>query len=170
MKAESYTLARATERYTPLALRASTVAAVLAGVCVAACARRPQEAAPEAPLVSANPAPQTNVGPTVFEDRAAAAGLDFTHFNGMTGRYLFPEVMGAGVALVDVDRDGDLDAYLVQGAFLEPGEGAAAPLVEPPAGPLVDRLFLNRSRSPANCASTTSPRSQVSGRPATAWV
>ena len=94
--------------------------------------------------MTADPAPPTNVGPTVFEDRASAAGLEFTHFNGMTGSYLFPEVMGAGAALVDVDRDGDLDAYLVQGAFLETGEGAAAPLVEPPAGPLVDRLFLNQ--------------------------
>ena len=33
-----------------------------------------------------------------FADRAAAAGLDFVHFNGMSGEFYFPEIVPAGVA------------------------------------------------------------------------
>jgi hypothetical protein len=53
-----------------------------------------------------------------FTDRAAEWGLDFVHFNGMVGEYYFPEMTGQGCALLDYDGDGDLDAYLVQGALL----------------------------------------------------
>lgn len=51
-----------------------------------------------------------------FVDGAAAAGLEFVHANGASGRYLLPEILGAGVALLDYDLDGDLDVYLVQSA------------------------------------------------------
>ena len=54
----------------------------------------------------------------LFEDRAAQWGLDFVHFNGMSGELYFSEMMGSGVALLDYDGDGDLDAYLVQGHML----------------------------------------------------
>jgi hypothetical protein len=50
-----------------------------------------------------------------FEDRAAAAGIDFVHVNGMSGQFSMPEILGPGVALFDFDNDDDLDAYLVQG-------------------------------------------------------
>ena len=43
------------------------------------------------------------------------SGLDFVHFNGMTGEFYYPEVMPPGVALLDYDSDGDLDVFVVQG-------------------------------------------------------
>ena len=75
-----------------------------------------------------------------FVDRAAEAGLDFVHFNGMTGKFYQPEMMGPGAGLLDYDGDGDLDVYLVQGGRL----GDGAPLLSPPDGqPPGDRLFRN---------------------------
>jgi len=53
-----------------------------------------------------------------FVDRAAAAGLDFVHSNGMSGRFYLPEIMAPGVALFDYDNDGDLDVFLVQSGTL----------------------------------------------------
>lgn len=55
----------------------------------------------------------------LFVEVAGEVGLNFTHLNGATGQYYVPEVMGAGVALVDYDNDGDLDLFLVQGGPLE---------------------------------------------------
>lgn len=71
----------------------------------------------------------------LFEDRAAESGLDFMHRNGATGRHFLPEIMGAGAALMDVDADGDLDVFLVQGTHLPPDGGAS----DEPG----DRLFRN---------------------------
>ena len=56
----------------------------------------------------------------IFEDVAVQAGLKFRHYNGMTGQFFLPEIMGAGAALFDFDNDGDLDVFLVQGNVLEP--------------------------------------------------
>jgi len=68
-----------------------------------------------------------------FTERAAELGLDFVHFNGMSGEYYFVEPLGAGGALVDYDRDGDLDVYVVQGQTL----------ADRPVAELRDRLFRN---------------------------
>ena len=79
-----------------------------------------------------------------FVDRAAAAGIDFVHFNGMSGEYYFPEIMPAGVGLVDYDNDGDLDAYFVQGQMMGEGKTFADALFEPVGPlPLRGRLYRN---------------------------
>ncbi len=49
-----------------------------------------------------------------FEEVAATSGVRFQHDPGLSGRYFLPEIMGAGGALLDYDRDGDLDLFLVQ--------------------------------------------------------
>ncbi len=72
-------------------------------------------------------------GPAIFEERAAETGLLFRHVHGGTGEFYFPEIMGPGGALFDMDGDGDLDAYLVQGA----------PVARPASPEEVGRLYRN---------------------------
>jgi enediyne biosynthesis protein E4 len=76
-----------------------------------------------------------------FTDRAQESGLTFTHFNGMSGHYYYPEIMGPGVALFDYDNDGNLDVYVTQGQPL----GSDPAMLQDAAkrGPLGDRLFHN---------------------------
>ena len=77
-----------------------------------------------------------------FVERAAASGLAFVHFNGMSGEFYYPEMFAPGVGLIDVDNDGDLDVYVTQGQMLGPGK-TIADAVFPPKGTLRDRLFRN---------------------------
>ena len=56
--------------------------------------------------------------PIQLVDVTQAAGLDFAHYNGFSGAYYYVETFGAGAAFLDVDGDGWLDLYLVNGAPL----------------------------------------------------
>jgi hypothetical protein len=60
-----------------------------------------------------------------FDDVTKAAGINFKHFNGATGKKLLPETMGAGVAAFDFDGDGWQDLLFVDGRPW-PGSPAAA--------------------------------------------
>lgn len=78
---------------------------------------------------------------------AAQLGLSFRHFNGMSGKFYFHEILGAGAALFDCDNDGDLDLYLVQGVMLN-GDTALSPSA--PNEPPHDRLYRNDLAEQAN--------------------
>jgi len=83
-----------------------------------------------------------------FTEGASAAGLSFVHFNGMSGKFYYPEIMAPGIALFDYDNDGDLDVYVVQGQML--GGVPMKNAVFPASGPLKDRLFRNDSVTAAD--------------------
>ena len=91
--------------------------------------------------------------PLTFEDRAAAAGLDFVHQNGASFARQLPETMSGGVALLDYDCDGRLDVYCVQGGTFPPA----------PDAPLGDRLFRNKGDGTFEDATERSGLSKLAG-------
>ncbi len=62
-----------------------------------------------------------------FIDVAAASGLTFTHEAGMSPAKHMPETLSGGAGFADLNGDGWLDVYMVQGGALEPEEGAQRP-------------------------------------------
>jgi hypothetical protein len=77
-----------------------------------------------------------------FLDGSDASGLDFVHFNGMSGAFYDAEIFGPGVGLFDYDNDDDLDVFLVQGRMLGPKPVSAA-IFPPKTLPLRGRIYRN---------------------------
>lgn len=69
--------------------------------------KRPATTAPQFP------------SPVIFTDITLATKISFKHYASPTSLKYLPETMGAGVGLIDYDRDGRLDIYLTNGALIE---------------------------------------------------
>ena len=93
------------------------------------------------------PAAQTaRVGgaPPQFTDDAEAAGLRFTFETDMSPGRQMPLATGGGVGLLDFDRDGWLDVYVVQGGQFPPPARSQSSLSNGRVTSGGDRLFRNR--------------------------
>ncbi|MFT5287008.1 MAG: hypothetical protein ACI8TQ_003183 [Planctomycetota bacterium] len=75
-------------------MKSTIIACVLFGTYLASCS----ESAP---------------GPFLI-DATQSSGIDFSHTHGGIGNRELPETMGGGIALLDFDHDGDVDAYFAQ--------------------------------------------------------
>ncbi len=73
--------------------------------------------------VSVNPESLPDVK---FLDVTREAGIHFVHYNGAVGDKLLPETMGAGVAFIDYDLDGDPDLFFVNSSAW-PGHDGPSP-------------------------------------------
>jgi len=98
--------------------------------------REPQNGSPTD--ASQDPKTPTTPPPAMkpaFKDITAEAGLAYRHEAGSTGKFYYPEVMGAGCAFFDYDGDGNLDIYFVNGNLLPP---------DSPSPAVRNRLYRNR--------------------------
>ena len=70
-------------------------------------------------LIGCSPDPSESTSAVSwFTDVAPESGVSFTLVSGASESFLLPEIMGGGVALFDVENDGDLDIYFVQSGGL----------------------------------------------------
>jgi hypothetical protein len=82
------------------------------------------------------PATTDHPAPAWFVDEAGKAGIMVRNVNGgaEAKKYII-EATGSGVAIIDYDRDGWPDIFLVNGSML-PADGKASPKTEPPTSHL----------------------------------
>lgn len=57
----------------------------------------------------------TEANDVIFTDVTEAAGLDFVHHNGRSGKKYLPETLGPGLAFLDYDNDAYPDLYVANG-------------------------------------------------------
>jgi hypothetical protein len=63
-----------------------------------------------------------------FREITREAGIKFVHYNGALGEKLLPETMGAGVGVLDYDRDGDQDLFFVNSSYWSGHPVSPAPI------------------------------------------
>ena len=68
-----------------------------------------------------------------FENEAEERGFTFVYESGFNGTPQYPEIFGGGAALLDVEGDGDLDIYVVQGGSIH----------DPTQTTFTNQLFIN---------------------------
>ncbi len=92
-------------------MRAPSRAGALMAASLAACSPTESGASqPESGSVLA----QSSAPEPWFVEVRTAWGVEFVHRSGHRDAYYIPEIVAGGVALVDLENDGDLDLYLVQ--------------------------------------------------------
>jgi hypothetical protein len=87
---------------------------------------KPTVAAPVAPVRPVEVKAET-LPAVKFVDITHEAGIRFRHYNGALGDKLLPETMGAGVAFLDYDQDGDQDLFFVNSSAWPNHEVKPAP-------------------------------------------